>query len=193
MSRPQMLSAALLLAATVGCYNDRPHDYGQERPPVTDLDSRDSGLQSKDVVDSSDQVVRYLLSLPEFNGPTRQTVVVTGVENRTTNPYFNYDIFLQRLRSNIGMYGRDRIFMVENRDRLNALRNRELDRERDDFQQGDGTGNAMSRVQPDWGIYAVFSDLPNRGTTYYLANYTITNLRTGEEIPLKPYEVKVAR
>src|SRR5690606_38958060 len=100
------------LVLSAGCYSDRPHDYGQERPPITDLDSRDRGLQSKDVVDASDLVAQQILSQPEFNQANRQAIVVTHVENRTTYPGFNYDIFLRRLRTNLGQHGRDRVYLV---------------------------------------------------------------------------------
>src|SRR4051812_27721468 len=121
-----LLSTALLSLAIVGC-SDKPHGYGQERPPVDQLDSRDRGLQSKEVVDASDLLVQKILALPEFNGPNRRPVVVTNLENRTSNANFSYDIFLQRLKSNIGQHGRDRIFLVDNRTHINKVRSSEIE------------------------------------------------------------------
>jgi hypothetical protein len=195
------LASLALAAATLGCHSDRPHDVGQERPSVSDLDSRDRGLQSKDVVDASDQVVQYLLRLPDFNGPTRKTVVVTSIENHTSNANFNYDIFIQRLKANVGMYGRDRLMILGNRDRVNDLRNKELDPGAapagNDFGQGDGGRSqpapAGGPLQPQFALSAVVTDLPNRGTNYYLFNFSMINLATREEIPLQPFEVRVAR
>src|SRR5690606_5506300 len=86
-----------LVGAAIGCYSDRPHDVGQMRPPIDDLDRRDRGLQSRDVVEASDRVVEEILALPDFNQHTRQTIVVTNVENDTTHMGFNYDIFIRRL------------------------------------------------------------------------------------------------
>ena len=34
LSLPKATLSAGLLLAIVGCYSDRPHEYGQQRPPV---------------------------------------------------------------------------------------------------------------------------------------------------------------
>ena len=74
------------LAACAGCHHDKPHEYGRARPPVEDLDERDTGLQSKDVVAASDQMAQDLLGDSDLNASTnRWTIVVTDVENHSTN------------------------------------------------------------------------------------------------------------
>src|SRR5690606_29859969 len=120
---------------------------------------------------------------PEFNQANRQAIVVTHVENRTTYPGFNYDIFLRRLRTNLGQHGRDRVYLVANRDHLEHMRQSELDVARDPFGQGDGMQPAGNRVQPEWNLWGRFTNLPNRGTDYYYAEFNLTNMRTGQEIP----------
>lgn len=194
MARAMMTVAAATLAAGMiaGCSDDRPARYGHERPSVSDLSDDDHGLQSKDVVDASDQVVQYLLQLPDFNGPRRQTVVFTKMENKTTNPMFNYDIFLQRLKANVGQYGRDRIMLIENRDRIQRQRSEEIEGTPDAFGQGDGSAaTPRSSVQPEWNLYGVVSELPNQGNRYYLFEFNLSNNLTREVIPLRPFEVKV--
>ena len=37
------LIGMLVLGAGAGCYHDKPHEYGDQRPPVDELDSRDRG------------------------------------------------------------------------------------------------------------------------------------------------------
>jgi hypothetical protein len=184
----------------VGC-SDKPHSYGQERPPIDQLDDRDRGLQSKEVVDASDLLVQKILALPEFNGPNRRPVVVTNIENRTTSPNFNYDIFLQRLKTNIGAHGRDRIFLVDNRAHINKVRSSELEfggGPQDTFGQGGhpanggGTTVPPTSVQPEWELSGVVSELPNRGTSYYHFEFSLNNVITRETIPLA-YEVRVGR
>ena len=55
----EMPSASIGIAAIAGCsHHDKPHNYGKARPPVDELDSRDRGLQSKDVVSASDQMAQ---------------------------------------------------------------------------------------------------------------------------------------
>lgn len=188
------LSGFVLAGSLAGCSQDQPARYGHERPSVSDLSYDDKGLQSKDVVDASDMLVQYLLQLPEFNGPNRQTVVFTRMENQTTNPRFNYDIFLQRFKANVGQFGRDRIMVIENRARIQQQRSDELETPADPFGQGGGTAAGAtppSSVQPEWNLYGVVSELPNRGNRYYLFNFSLSNNFTREEIPLKQFEVKV--
>ena len=54
---------------------DRPHEYGKQRPPVDQLDSRDRGLQSKDVVAASDQMAMDLLALPELRDSAHRWLI----------------------------------------------------------------------------------------------------------------------
>lgn len=189
------LLAIGLLAAITGC-QDKPHWYGEERPPVDTLDSRDSGLQSKDVVAASDRLARDLLALRELRRSTVQwTMVVDHVEDRTLDRQFatNYDIFLERLRSNLSELGQGSIRLIENKARFGQIRGRELDNERDAFQQGAPGGGGAAPIQPDYAIYAKAYDMPNRGTNYYMIQFDVTNLQTREQVWSRTYEVKAAR
>lgn len=189
-----VVAVSLMAVVMMGCHSDRPHDYGQMRPPVGDLDSRDRGLQSKDVVDASDRVLEELLALPEMNQPTRQTVVVTRIENQTTNPTFNYDIFLRRLMANISKYGRDRVMLLDNKARIARTRSDEIEGPTDEFGQGGGGTSSVPATsqQPEWELWGRFTNLPNRGTDYYFAEFHLTNLKTRETIPMS-FETRVAR
>src|SRR5262245_844776 len=151
---------SLTLALAAGC-SDKPHEYGQQRPPVSALDERDRGLQSKDVVAASDQMAQDLLADRELNASRdRWLMVVDRVENHTSDNSFNMDIFLERLRVNLSRYGKGRVQLVENRAKLQELQSRELDSERDSSGQAGSVPRA--RVQPDYGLYARVSELPNR-------------------------------
>ena len=161
--RTIVLGIGLLAGTAIGCHSDRPHEYGEERPPVDRLDRRDSGLQSKDVVAASDQMAMDLLAQPEINqNPNRTLIVVDHVENRTTSGRFDLDIFLERLRVNLAKYGKGRVQLVENRDKLRELQSRELEQPGGDrFGQG---GNATSRARPGGdsaGFLALWSDHGN--------------------------------
>jgi hypothetical protein len=191
-----MIRSALLLclSATVAIGAGCAYDYDHERPDVGDTVAGDRRIQSRDVVEASDRVAEYLLQLPEFNGPTRKTMVVTAIDNMTSDPFYNYDIFIQRLRTNLGQYGRDRIMLIENRERVQGLRNDELEGPVDTFGQGDGSMQTPpTSVQPEFALYGKITEMPNRETRYYFCEFTVTNLKTREQIPLRPFEVKVRK
>jgi hypothetical protein len=177
----------LIVLAMAGCSSEQPQGYSRERPPVDALDDRDRGLQSKDVVNASDTLARDLLALRELRkSDTLWTVVVTGVEDRTLDRHFapNYDIFTERLRSNLSELGPGQIRLIENQDRFRNIRNRELDRE---------AATPAAAIQPDYALYGKAYDMPNRGTNYYLIEFVLSNLSTREQVWSRKYEVKVAR
>src|SRR5438552_13648064 len=105
----------LLAVVAGGCAHDKPHEYGQQRPPVGELDQRDSGLQSKDVVQASDQMAMDLLADPKLNASkTQWLIVVDRVDNKTVNSRFDMDIFLERLKANLFKHGQGRVQLIEN-------------------------------------------------------------------------------
>lgn len=192
------LLAAAVAIGLAGCESHHHHDYGDERPPVDTLDSGGRGLQSKDVVDASDKMAMDLLADPRLNAsPTQYTIVVTGVENKTSDPRANLDIFLERLRTELFQQGRGRVTLIENRDKLHELQSRELEgnNSEDTFGQGSGAKPAPgpAGIQPDYGLYAVMSDMPDRHTDYYFCRFTLTNMRDRTIAWEGSYEVKVAR
>jgi hypothetical protein len=192
------LASLIALLASVGCTHDKPHEYGRRRPPVEDLDPRDRGLQSKDVVSASDQMAQDLLGDRDLNeSHDRWTVVFDHVENHSTNRRFDMDIFLERLKQNLSRYGHGRVSLIENKAKLRNLQSKELEGERegDEFGQGSGARGAPGPrgVQPDYAMYAKIMDLPNRATDYYLIEFVLTSLRTREIVWDRSYEVKVER
>ena len=188
------LSIGLLAVPVVAGCSDKPHGYGRERPPIDELDGRDRGLQRKDVVSAADQMAQSLLGDPALNASQAQWVmVVDRVEARTVDARSDLDVFLRRLRIDLARHGKGRVQLVENREELRGLQSRELDSERDDFGQGGGPRPPAGRVQPDFALYCRVSDLPNRGTNYYLFEFTVTDLRNGLQPWTDAYEVRVAR
>ena len=182
------LAGVLGIAAVVGgCAKDEPHSYGKQRRPVDQLDEANRGLQSKDVVNASDRMAMELLAderLRQSNA--KWTMVVMPAEDRTIDRRFstNYDIFIERLRTNLAQRGKNTVALIENKARLANLRNKELD--------GPVPSN-NPRIQPDFALYAAVRDMPNRNTNYYLVQFTATDLRTGEQVWNGMYEVQVER
>ncbi len=192
--RMWMTTVALLTAPFVAGCSDKPHSMGRERPPIDELYGKDRGLQSKDVVNASDQMAQSLLADPRLNGSKNQWVmVVDRVEMNAVDARGDLDIFLRRLKVNLDRFGKGRVTFVENRDKLRQLQSRELDSERDDFGQGSAPRPTAGRLQPDYGLYCKVTDLPNRGTNYYFFEFTVTDLISGTQPWSDAYEVRVER
>lgn len=189
-----LLAASLLPMA--GC-GGSGGDYRSQRPPLDELDPRDRGLQSKDVLLASD-LADDLLALPELNAsPVQWRVVVMPVKDYTSGRQFvNYDTFIERLRIKVQEEGRGRVRISRNRDKLYETRERELDdpyNEGDDeFGQGGGR-RATTRRQPDFALEGEARDLPNRGTTYHQIRFVLVDLESGDEVWSKAYEVRTGR
>jgi Peptidoglycan-synthase activator LpoB len=172
-------------------------DYGDQRPDPAQLNSGDSGLQSKDVVACTNQLVTDLLSSPQLNAsPTQWTLVVTGVQDETIDRMFatNYDIFTESLRSAISEKAQGRIALIENKATFNNLRSSELEGNSDPYGQG-GSPNqpAPQAVNPDYILYGKAIDMPNRSTNFYLLQFNIVNAHTRIQVWSRTYQVKVAR
>src|SRR5690242_2068317 len=122
-----LLAVAGMMAVSAGCHDDKPHSVGEERPPVSDLDRRDGGLQSKDLITATDLMTQSLITLPELNESKAQwTIVTSNVENQTAARQ-NYDIFIDRLRVNLSKQARGRISLIENKQRFHELQSKELE------------------------------------------------------------------
>src|SRR5438309_10614943 len=142
---------AAMAMGLAGCDQDKPHEYGQERPPVEEIDSRGHGLQSKDLLQATDQMAGELLSLPALNkSDTKWTVVTAPMENQTVSQRQSLDIFVDRLKTQLYKQGGDRIAIVENRERYRDIQSHELEgAPADEFGQGSGPGAAgAAGIQP---------------------------------------------
>jgi hypothetical protein len=189
----RLMMAAAVVAGVMGCH---AKTYGDRRPDVAQLDPRDKGLQSKDVVQASDQMAMDLLADRRLNASRdRWTMVVDRVENHTVNSRFDLDVFLQRLRAKLAQQGGDRIQLIENKAKHHELQGRELENEREDtFGQGSGkTSPGPKGIQPDYALWARIDELPNRGTSYYQVSFTLSNMQTREITWTNMYEVRVER
>ena len=191
------LMGLVLASGAIGCGNpDRPHDYGQARQPVDELNANDRGLQSKDVVDAADKVARDLLSSPQLNGSNAAwTMVVTNMKDETTDrvAQVNFDIFLQALKGDIAQKSQGRIRLIVNKAEFHNLRSQEVENEREDFGQGAGNNAAARSIQPDYALTGTAIDMPNRATNFYLLDFRVDNLKTREQAFEGQYQVKVAR
>lgn len=183
------LLGGLLLAAN-GCEKS----YEERRPGVSDLDpGNGGGLQSKDLVEMTDKMAPDLLQIPEIvQNRTKITVVMTGIDNKTSAPYVDQTIYVARLRTLLNKYGRDRVAFVEKRATLEKLQAQEGQVVVDPFEEATRTNQPAppSRIVPQYALKGEFYDLPRNGTNYYLCTFQLTSIRTGELIWEGRYEVK---
>ena len=188
VTRSVSFAAASLLMLAAGCSSSPPPTYQDLRPPVDQLTVGNEGLQSKDVVTATNQMAGDLLSLPELNASqTQWTIVLTGVQNHTTEPVFSYDAFNGRLRAKLAQLGHGRVALIENKANYQDLQNQEL--------SGGAPGGAPTPgMNPDYGLYITIDSMPNRASDYYLVTATLTNLHTRQQVWISnPYEVQTAR
>jgi PBP1b-binding outer membrane lipoprotein LpoB len=192
----RIMLAGVLACAAVACDQDKPHEYGQERPPVGDIDSHGKGLQSKDLMAATDQMAMDLLALPALNqSQTKWTIVAQAMENQTVDQRQSLDIFVDRLKTQLYQQGSGRIALIENRDRFHDFQNKELEGGgSDEYGQGSGpTAAGSAGIQPQYVLYGKMQELANRGTGFYRAEFNLTDLKTREIIWTGQYEVKVRR
>jgi len=185
-------SAALLLAAAAmaglaGCHGDKPHDYGQARPNPRELDSRDGGLQSVDVITAADQMAASLLGNDVLRRNERWTIVQGDMKDLTRDrtAITDYDIFLQAVRSRVIKQSRGQVTWIQNRQEFNDLRNKELD--------NPGAGGGPQSVQPKYALTGTVRDLPRRGTIYYQMEFNLQDMNDRTTPWSDAFEVKVAR
>ena len=187
------LATGLLAALGAGCSSG----YGQQRPDVGQISSDDSGLQSKDVVACTNQLVADLLSAPKLNASATQwTLTVSNVQDMTIDRMFatNYDIFIESLRSAISEKAQGRITLIENKATFNDIRNKEMEGSADPYGQGGQSGSAApGAINPDYILYGKAMDMPNRTTNFYQLQFNIFNTHTRVIEWSRTYQVKVAR
>jgi hypothetical protein len=187
------ITLAITLALSVGCHDDRP-TYEEQRPPTDSLVDGNTGIQAKDVGAATDRMATDLLALPALNAsPHQWTVVLTSVQNNTTDPTMTYGVFDARLKSRLAQMGQGRVALIENKSTYHDLQNKELEGGTDAFGQG-GAGGNPAGVQPDYALYITIDQMPNRATDYFTITAQLTGLRTRQIVWTSPlYEFQSAR
>ena len=197
--RKTLLTAGLFAVAAAGCSQDKPERYAEKRPDPGTLVDEDRGLESKDVLAASDQMAHDLLTNPRLNASrTQWTMAVGHFEDMTRDKSFdtNFDIFIERLRSELSEKGEGRITLIENKENFHAIRDSELEGPAPDkFGQGPNAGGACPRpaINPDYILYGKAIDMPNRTTNFYELQFDVFNTQTREQVWSRHYEVKVLR
>jgi hypothetical protein len=88
---------------------------------------------------------------------------------------------------NLARHGKGRVQLIQNRADYRDRQAGEVESERADGQPG------PKGIQPDYQLDATAMELPNRGTSYYLIEFSVNDLRDRRVVWTDAYEVRVAR
>ncbi len=180
-------AACLLLLA--GCSSP---GYSYYRPGVSQFVPGDAGLQSRDLVDMTDKLAADLLKIPQIaNNPNKVVIQVTSIRNQTSTPWQNDQIYLARMRTLLAKYAGNEIAFTLPPQQLAQLQQETLGPNTGGFEQSSrGAAPVSGRLIPQYALTGVFYDLPNSATTYYLCEFQLVDIRTGQLIWDGKYEVR---
>lgn len=132
-------------------------------------------LRSTDLVTATDMMAQDIagsLDVTNRNSPPR--IVVGRIENRTSMPQQNYQVFLTRLRAQLMSSGASR--------GLEFIRDRRFIEDQQDREYGPGTGDSYES-RADYVLTCEVWDMPSGGTWYYLLDYQLVQLRDAQTGP----------
>jgi hypothetical protein len=177
------VAAAAGLAAVSGC-ETAPKNEGRAKSYRIESRLPDEApeLGSADLVVASDRAVEQIARTigPRPSGePT--IIVMDRVENSTSDPTANFQIYLARIRANLNQSGaRRNLAFVETRQKADAIKERE---------GVDPVEHA--RTRPQFALTGTFYDLPRGGTNYYLLTFQMMDLGNDLVVWEGTYEVKL--
>lgn len=170
----------LALPGLFACQSTPPVNRGQSgyrMDPTRDAASElhTGTLRSADLISATDSMAQDIAgNLDVTNRASPPRIVVGRIENRTSRPHRNYQVFLTRLRAQLMSSGarhglefiRDRAFVEQQRDR-------EL-----------GRGSAAGyESRADYVLTCEIWDMPSGGTQYFLLDYQLVQLREAKTGP----------
>ena len=149
--------------------HDSPAEYGTLEP------------RSQDLVTATDQMAMSIAERIDIvNRDSKPRIFVGEIENKTSMPYRDYQVFLARLRAQLNQSGaRHGLEFIRERDFIEAQRAREYGEKEPESSAG------AYRSRGDYVLTCEIYDLPSGGTNYYLFDYQLVQLRpaaTGPDI-----------
>lgn len=180
MLRGRCCWACLGLLVLSACHTPPPANQGRSGYRMDPTHEAPSELGSKrltsaDLVTATDDMAQDIASRLEItNRSSPPRIVVGTIENRTTLPHQNYQIFLTRLRAQLQASGaREGLTFIRERDYVEQQRRREYG--------GDEPGPYASPA--DYVLTCVVYDFPSWGTNYVLLDYQLVQLRPADTGP----------
>lgn len=193
------LASVVVGAVVVGCQGPSPTpppnrgSSGGRMDPSRDAASEigSDNLRSQDLVVATDQMARSIAARPDINNPQSPPRIFVGpIENKTSQPHQNLQVFLARLQSQLGQSGvRHGIEFIVPSQRVRDARALEY-----------GAYEAQAyQSNADYMLACEVYDLPHLGTNYYFLDYQLIQLRetntgpnqgAGSVVWFGSYEVK---
>lgn len=130
-------------------------------------------LRSQDLTESTDQMAQDIASRLDITNPDNPPIIFVGeIENRTSQPEKNWQVFLQRLRSSLNASGaREGLEFVRERRFIEGARQEE-------YAGRDPEARAQDyKSRADYLLTATVSDLPSGETDYFLISFQMVQLR----------------
>ena len=166
------------MAALVACQTTPPPNRGRSGyrlDPTHDAPSElgTRMLRSADLIAATNKMAQDIASrLDITNRASPPRIVVGPIENRTSRPHQNLQIFLARLRTELNSLGaRTGLEFIADRARIERARARE-------YGSKDPASTAAAyRSRADYMLTCEVYDLPSGGTNYYLLDYQLVQLR----------------
>ena len=174
-ARP-IIALSLLCGCLCGC-NTPPRNEGwsgNRVDPSADgvAEVGSTNLRSQDLVTATDKMAMDIATrLDIVKSSNRPRIVVGAIENRTSAPEQNYQIFLARLRAQLNSSGaRKGIEFVRERSFVEDQRDRE-------FGGKDATRTSTAyQSRADFMLVGEMFDMPSGGTNFYLMTFQLVQL-----------------
>ena len=172
--------SGLCLASLVACQTLPPANRGHSgyrMDPTSDASSelRTGMLRSADLVTATDLMAQDMAAKLAVTGRAAPPRIVVGrIENRTSMPHTNYQVFLERLRAQLMSSGA--------RHGLEFIRDRRFIEHQRDREYGRGAAGEY-RSRADYVLTCEVWNMPSGGTQYYLLDYQLVQLRETDTGP----------
>ncbi len=179
-----VLSSLLLSVTLAGCQSTPPKNKGTSggrMETTTDASSEANSrdLRSADLVNATDRMAADIASRLDINNRQSPPRIVVGkIENKTSAPQQNYQVFLQRLRAQLNASGA--------RSGLQFIRERQFVEDTRNEEYGNSDPNATAQAyasKADYVLTCEIHDLPSGDTNYYLLDYQLVQLRDAASGP----------
>lgn len=170
--------------ALAGCQATPPANKGttgRRMDPTSDSESElgNQSLRSADLVAATDKMAQDIaqrLDISNHQSPPK--IFVGDIENHTSAPHQNLQVFLTRLRAQLNSLGnRNGLEFIRERQFVQSQRNREYG------EQDPASSPGAYKSRADYVLTCEVRDLPSGGTNYYLLDYQLVQLRDASSGP----------